>query len=82
MAGSGEVYRREDGKWSFLVKRESGESVATDPGEGYAAKGAARAVAQQLMRGDFDGPILEEPALMCGQEITEDTMLEDDLVCT
>jgi Right handed beta helix region len=82
MPGSGEIYRRDDGRWSFLVKRESGEPVATDAGEGYPEKGAARAVAQQLMRGDFDGPILDEPTLRCGQEITEDTTLEDDLVCT
>ena len=82
MPGSGEIYRRDDGKWSFLVKTESGEPVATDAGDGYPAKAAARAVAGQLMRGDFDGPILEEPTLMCGQEITEDMTLEDDLVCT
>ncbi len=82
MAGSGEIQRREDGKWSFLVRTSSGEAVATDMGEGYPAKAAARAVLEQLLRGDFDGPILEEPGLMCGQEITEDTTLEDDLVCT
>lgn len=82
MAGSGEIFRRDDGRWSFLVRSSTGEAVATDAAEGFVAKEDARATLQQLMRGDFDGPVSEEPMLACGLEISEDTMLEDDLVCT
>jgi len=78
MAGSGEVYKAGDGTWGFRVKSSSGETVAT---EGYPAKDNARETLQQLLRGDFDGPITEVPTLVCGQEITEDTTLEGDIVC-
>ena len=81
MAGSGEVYKAEDGAWGFRVKSSSSETVATDGGRVYTAKDDARATLQRLLRGDFDGPITEEPTLVCGQEITEDTTLESDIVC-
>jgi hypothetical protein len=38
MAGSGEIFRRDDGRWSFLVRSSTGEAVATDAAEGFVAK--------------------------------------------
>ncbi len=57
MAGKGEVYQRNDGKWAFRVKAANGEIVATDGGQGYSAKSDAKATLEKLMRGDYDGPI-------------------------
>lgn len=81
MAGSGEVYKADDGMWGFRVRSSSAETVATDGGRTYPTKDEARATLQRLLRGDFDGPITEVPTLVCGQEITEDTTLEGDIVC-
>ncbi|MCA1684283.1 MAG: right-handed parallel beta-helix repeat-containing protein, partial [Actinobacteria bacterium] len=50
--------------------------------DGYADKAVARTTLQQLMRGEYDGCIVEEAPDTCGREITEDTVLDDDLVCT
>ncbi|MCA1703037.1 MAG: hypothetical protein LC808_07095, partial [Actinobacteria bacterium] len=82
MAGSGELFKRSDGKWSFLVKAGTGEAVANDAVDGYADKAVARTTLQQLMRGEYDGCIVEEAPDTCGREITEDTVLDDDLMCT
>lgn len=59
MAGKGELYKRKDGKWAFRVKASNGESVATDGGQGYEAKGSARSTLEKLMRGEYDGEIVE-----------------------
>ncbi len=59
MAGSGEVYKRSDGKWAFRVKASNGQVVATDGSQGYEAKADARSTLQKLMAGDYDGPISE-----------------------
>src|SRR3712207_6202686 len=82
MPGSGELYRRNDGTWTFLVKSANGDEVAIDASDGFDTKEPARARLQHLLRGDFDGPIVDQPTLACGVELTEDTTLEDDLVCT
>lgn len=81
MAGSGELFKNDDGTWSFRVRAAGGEVVATDASGGRASKDDAKAVLQQLLRGDYNGPVVEVPTLVCGQEITEDTTLDGDLVC-
>src|SRR5437763_10272028 len=83
MAGSGEVYKGTDGKWAFRVKAANGKIVATDGGPpGYGAKADARAVLKRLLHGDYNGPIRDHSAVACGQEITADTTLDGDLMCT
>jgi uncharacterized protein YegP (UPF0339 family) len=57
MAGTGEVYKRTDGKWAFRVKASNGQIVATDGGQGYGAKGDAESTLKKLIGGDYDGPI-------------------------
>ena len=59
MAGSGELYRRKDGKWAFRVKASNGQTVATDGGQGYESKSSARGTLEKLMGGEYDGPIEE-----------------------
>ena len=81
MAGGGEVCKREDGSWGFQVNSAAGEPVATEGGLVFAGKDEARGTLQRLLRGDFNGPIVEVATIACGIEITEDTTLESDLVC-
>lgn len=81
MAGTGEVYKGSDGVWGFRVKASTGQIIATDGGYGYTSKDDARATLQLLLQGDYAGPIYEIATLACGQEITEDTTLDSDLVC-
>jgi len=57
MAGTGELYKRNDGKWAFRVKASNGEIVATDGGQGYVAKGDAESTLTKLLSGTYDGPI-------------------------
>ena len=57
MAGKGELYKRNDGKWAFRVKAGNGEIVATDGGQGYSAKGDAESTLQKLISGSYDGPV-------------------------
>lgn len=59
MAGTGEIYRRTDGKFAFRVKAGNGEIVATDGGQGYVNRSDARSTLEKLMRGDYDGAITE-----------------------
>ncbi len=59
MAGSGEVYRRSDGKWAFRVRASNGQIVATDGGQGYSAKASARGTLEKLLSGEYKGPITE-----------------------
>ncbi len=81
MAGTGELYKDENGAWGFRVKASGGETVATDGGHVYPTKDEARSTLQMLLAGGFDGPIAEVPTLVCGQEISEDTTLDGDLIC-
>lgn len=57
MAGTGEVYKRSDGKYAWRLKAGNGEIVATDGGQGYEASSSAKETLQKVMRGDYDGPI-------------------------
>ncbi len=83
MPGSGELYKGTDGLWAFRVKASNGKVVAIDNGPpGYKAKSEARAVLQKLLNGDYKGPIREAATLGCGQEITTNTTLTGDLMCT
>ena len=82
MAGIGELYKGTNGKWSFRVKASNGTVVAIDDGPGYKAKSEARSVLQRLLKGDYNGPIREPAAVVCGQEITANTTLDGDLRCS
>ncbi len=57
MAGTGEVYKRKDGKWAFRVKASNGQVVATDGGQGYGNKAAATSTLTKLLAGSYDGPV-------------------------
>jgi uncharacterized protein YegP (UPF0339 family) len=59
MAGKGEIYKRKDGKWAFRVKASNGEVVASDGGQGYEAKTSAQSTLEKLLRGEYDGPVVE-----------------------
>jgi len=82
MAGSGELYKGTEGKWTFRVKASNGKVVAIDDGPGYKAKAEARAVLQKLLNGDYKGPIREPAAVTCGKEISANTTLDGDLACS
>ena len=57
MASGGELFKRKDGKWAFRVRASNGQVVATDGGQGYSSKTAARNTLQKLLGGDYDGEI-------------------------
>lgn len=59
MPGSGEIYKRKDGKWAFRIKASNGQVVATDGGQGYADKKRASETLGKLMGGSYDGPVKE-----------------------
>ena len=82
MAGSGELFKGTEGKWTFRVKAGNGQVVAIDDGPGFASKSAARNILQKLLNGDYDGPIREPAAVKCGQEIKADTTLDGNLRCS
>jgi len=82
MAGSGELFKGTEGKWTFRVKAGNGQVVAIDDGPGFASKSAARGVLQKLLNGDYDGPIREPAAVKCGQEVKANTTLDGNLRCS
>jgi len=82
MAGSGELFKTDEGKWTFRVKASNGQVVAIDDGPGFKAKADARSVLKRLLHGDYDGPIREPAAVTCGKEITANTTLDGNLDCT
>lgn len=83
MAGSGELYKGSDGMWAFRVKASNGKVVAIDDGPpGYRSTAEATVVLKKLLSGGYNGPIRRLPAVTCGKEITADTTLDGDLVCT
>ena len=57
MAGSGELFKRKDGKWGFRVRASNGQVVATDGGQGYSAKTSARNTLEKLLAGEYHGEI-------------------------
>jgi len=82
MAGLGELFKNSDGKWSFRVLTSKGVVVAESVGEGFRTKSSARSTLARLLKGGYNGPITDAVTLACGQEITVDTTLEGDIVCT
>ena len=59
MAGSGEIFKRADGKFGFRVRASNGQVVATDGGQGYDRAGHARETLEKLLRGEYNGDIHE-----------------------
>jgi uncharacterized protein YegP (UPF0339 family) len=57
MAGSGELYRRNDGRWAWRIKAANGQVVATDGGQGYESKTHARSTLEKVISGHYNGPI-------------------------
>jgi uncharacterized protein YegP (UPF0339 family) len=57
MSGTGEYYKREDGKWAFRVQASNGNIVATDGSQGYSNEAEAKDILTRLMRGDFNGTV-------------------------
>ena len=82
MAGSGELSKDSGGAWAFRVLSSDGDVVAVSGDAGFPSKTEARATLAELLKGGFDGPITEAATIACGAEITEDTTLESDLVCS
>ena len=59
MAGKGETFKRNDGKFAFHVKASNGEIVATDGSQGYNSRDDAKSTLTKLMHGDYDGSITD-----------------------
>jgi uncharacterized protein YegP (UPF0339 family) len=57
MAGTGEVYKRGDGKWAWRLKASNGQIVATDGSQGYNNSADAKSTLEKVMNGDYKGPI-------------------------
>ena len=57
MAGSGEIYRRKDGKWAWRIRASNGQTVATDSSQGHRNKASAEATLAKLLAGEYAGPI-------------------------
>jgi len=80
MAGSGELFKDSDGKWSFRVLASTGDVVAVHDGAAFTSKTGARATLTKLLKGGYNGPVSDAATLSCGQEIKKDTTLQGDLV--
>lgn len=59
MAGTGETYVRNDGKFAFRTQSSNGQIVATDGSQGYSNKTEAQSTAGKLNNGDYNGPITD-----------------------
>jgi uncharacterized protein YegP (UPF0339 family) len=57
VAGSGEIFKRADGKFGFRVHASNGQVVATDGNQGYSSKSDAKSTLEKLLNGDYKGPI-------------------------
>ena len=57
MAGKCELYQQKNGKWAFRVKASNGQIVAAS--QGYAKRASARSTLEKLLKGAYDGPIIE-----------------------
>jgi uncharacterized protein YegP (UPF0339 family) len=57
MAGKGEIYQQKNGKWAFRVKASNGQIVAQS--QGYVKRASARSTLEKLLKGEYDGPIIE-----------------------
>jgi len=59
VAGKGELYKRSDSKWAFRVMADNNVIVVVDGSQGYSNKADAKETLQKLMKGDYNGPIVE-----------------------
>jgi uncharacterized protein YegP (UPF0339 family) len=59
MAGSGELYRRTDGRWAWRIRAANGQVVATDGGQGYESKTDARSTLEKVISGHYQGLVKE-----------------------
>ena len=57
MAGKGELYQQKNGEWAFRVKASNGQIVAAS--QGYTKRASARSTLEKLLKGAYDGPIIE-----------------------
>jgi uncharacterized protein YegP (UPF0339 family) len=58
-----DVYRRDDGDWGWRLHCATGRVIAQDGGEGFADRAAAAMTARELLAGDLDVVVAEEPPL-------------------
>jgi uncharacterized protein YegP (UPF0339 family) len=58
-----DVYRRDDGLWGWRLHCATGRVVAQDGGDGYRDRAAAAVTARELLAGDLEVIVEEEPAL-------------------
>ena len=56
MAGSGELFKNEDGKWSFRVLTTKGDVVAVNGGSGFSSLAGAQATLAKLLKGWLQRP--------------------------
>jgi uncharacterized protein YegP (UPF0339 family) len=58
-----DVYRRDDGLWGWRLHCATGRVVAQDGGDGYRDRAAAAVTARDVLAGDLEVVIEEEPPL-------------------
>ena len=58
-----DVYRRDDGDWGWRLHCAKGLVIAQDGGAGFADRAIAAMTARELLAGDLDVVIEEEPPL-------------------
>jgi uncharacterized protein YegP (UPF0339 family) len=58
-----DVYRRDDGLWGWRLRCSTGRVVAQSGVEGYRDRAAAAVTARELLAGEFELVVEEEPAL-------------------
>ena len=54
-----EVYARSDGKYAFRIIASNGQTVATDGSQGYESEASAKSTSDNILAGEYDGPINE-----------------------
>lgn len=57
---AGQLFKRADGRFGFRVTASNGQVVATDGNQGYSAKSDARSALEKLLKGGYDGEIVDE----------------------
>jgi hypothetical protein len=58
-----DVFRREDGCWGWRLHCVTGRVVAQDGGEGFKDRATAALTARELLAGDLEVVVEEEPEL-------------------
>jgi hypothetical protein len=57
------VYRREDGRWGWRLYCLTGRAIATDGGDGYNDRATAVLCARELLAGELDVVVEDDPVL-------------------